>query len=34
MSYITINEEQLKQILDGNVIETRKHEDVITEYRF
>lgn len=34
MSYITINEEQLKQILNGNIVETRKHEDVITEYRF
>ena len=34
MSYITINEEQLKHILNGNIVETRKHEDVITEYRF
>lgn len=34
INYITINEQQLEQVLLGNEINTRKREDIITQYRF
>lgn len=34
MSYVTIDEKQLQQVLDGNNIETRQREDIVTSYRF